>query len=90
MNKKELILDIAQRAEVNQVVAERVIDALSASVIATLREGHEFKLTDLGKFSVKTRPARTALNPRTGEKVDVPEKIAVRFKPGKGLIDALQ
>lgn len=90
MNRKQLILDIAQRAEVNQIVAERVIDALSASVIATLREGGEFKLADIGKFSAKTRPARTALNPRTMQPVEVPEKTVVRFKPGKGLVDALQ
>jgi urease beta subunit len=34
-------------------------------------------------FEVKERAARKARNPRTGERVDVPEKMVVTFKPGK-------
>jgi integration host factor subunit beta len=34
-------------------------------------------------FEVKKRAARKARNPRTGEKVSVPEKFVVTFKPGK-------
>ncbi|MCA8996479.1 MAG: integration host factor subunit beta, partial [Planctomycetaceae bacterium] len=36
-----------------------------------------------GVFEVKKRAARKARNPRSGERVDVPEKFVVTFKPGK-------
>ena len=41
------------------------------------------ELRNFGVFEVKKRAARKARNPRTGQRVDVPEKYVVTFKPGK-------
>ena len=41
------------------------------------------ELRNFGVFEVKKRAARNARNPRTGDKVLVPEKYVVTFKPGK-------
>src|SRR5262245_48780834 len=55
------------------------------SIIQTLVENddHRIELRNFGVFEVKRREARKARNPRTGEKVDVPPKSVVIFKPGK-------
>ena len=52
------------------------------------REGR-FNLNGLGSLNVKQRAARTAMNPRTGEKVDVPAKRTVTFKISPELKDSL-
>jgi integration host factor subunit beta len=41
------------------------------------------ELRSFGVFQVKRRKARQARNPRTGEKVMVPERLVVTFKPGR-------
>src|SRR5262249_29849107 len=49
----------------------------------TLIADRRIELRNFGVFEVKQRKARKARNPRTGEKVDVPPKHVVTFKPGK-------
>jgi nucleoid DNA-binding protein len=53
------------------------------AIVETLVEDHRIELRNFGVFEVKRRAARKARNPRTGEKVFVPEKFVVTFKPGK-------
>jgi integration host factor subunit beta len=43
------------------------------------------ELRDFGVFEVKQRKPRQARNPRTGEKVSVPARLVVTFKPGRGM-----
>jgi DNA-binding protein HU-beta len=90
MTKQDLVQQLAEKAAVSKVVAERVLDALCATVTETLRAGGEVKLAELGRFTVKHRAARKAVNPRNGEPVDVPAKAVPRFTAGKALKDALQ
>ena len=47
-----------------------------------MNEGR-IELRDFGVFEVKRRKPRKARNPQSGETVQVPERVAVRFKPGK-------
>lgn len=90
MTKQDLVQQLAEKAAVNKIVAERVFDALCATVIDTLRAGGEIKLSELGRLTVKHRAARKAVNPRNGEPVDVPARAVPRFTAGKALKDALQ
>ena len=53
------------------------------SIIETLVKARRVELRKFGIFEVKRRAARIARNPKTGETVDVPEKLVVAFKPGK-------
>lgn len=89
MNKQALINQLALTAGVNQVQAERVFDALTATITDTLRNGGDLKIGELGRFSVKTRAARKAINPRTQDPIDVPARTVAKFKPGKALLAAL-
>jgi nucleoid DNA-binding protein len=60
-------------------IVQKTFDA----IVETLVEEKRIELRNFGVFEVKRRAARKARNPRTGEKVFVPEKFVVTFKPGK-------
>lgn len=89
MNKKDLIEKISETVDTTKADAERFIDAFVDNVTNSLKKGDAVALTGFGTFSVTRRKARTARNPRTGETVQVAAKNAPKFKPGKGLKDAV-
>ncbi|PIZ26843.1 MAG: DNA-binding protein HU, partial [Chloroflexi bacterium CG_4_10_14_0_8_um_filter_46_9] len=59
-------------------------------VTKTLKKGEEVVLTGFGTFSAKQRAARQGVNPRTGEKIQIPAVTVPKFKAGKALKDALK
>ena len=65
-------------------LAGEAVAAIRAEIVRTGR----FSLPDFGAFTVRETPRRTALNPRTGEKVDVKAGAAVRFKASPSLKEA--
>jgi DNA-binding protein HU-beta len=89
MNKAEMIEIVARQAEISKSAAERSIDAMVAAVKSSLRKGQEVNLVGFGSFYVVERAARSGRNPRTGEKVPIAAARIPKFRPGKGLKDAL-
>lgn len=90
MNKAELIAAIANetglyKASVDMVLetAGRVIAQHFAAADAGVDA--EVVLPGLGKLKATTRAARTGRNPQTGEPVEIPERMAVKFAAGKAL-----
>jgi DNA-binding protein HU-beta len=72
---------------------KKVVDILNYFVELTtqyLKQGKQVKLPGLGTFKVRERKARTAINPKTGEKVEVPAKKVARFTPAKDLKQAIK
>ena len=65
MNKTELVAAVAAKAELSKKDAEAAVNAVFDSVKDALAEGDKVSLIGFGTFSVKTRAARTGLNPRT-------------------------
>ena len=63
-----------------------VLDSWEAGLVL---KGTEVRLVGFGTFSVARRKASEGRNPRTGEKIDIPESNQAKFKAGKGLKDAL-
>jgi integration host factor subunit beta len=54
-----------------------------------LARGHRIEIRGFGSFSINRRPPRLGRNPRSGEKVTIPEKLVPHFKPGKALREAV-
>ena len=88
MNKQELIKHLASQAEVTNKQAEAVLNALTTTVLDTVRAGGELVITDLGKFAVADRAARTGRNPQTGEALEIAAKRVPTFSAAKALKDA--
>jgi len=63
----------------------RMLKLLAASLI----QGERIEIRDFGSFDLHHRPPRTAHNPKTGAAVKLPAKVAVHFKPGKGIKDRI-
>jgi len=83
MTKRDLVISISEETGIVQQqvlqVVQRTLDHISNSVA----KGTTVELRNFGVFEVKKRKPRKARNPRTGEKVSVPAKLVVTFKPGR-------
>lgn len=90
MNKTELVAAVAAKAELSKKDAEAAVNAVFDSVKDALAEGDKVSLIGFGTFSVKTRAARTGLNPRTKETIEIPESKVPAFKAGLALKDAVK
>ncbi len=83
MTKKEIVKTISEELGLTQLKTKEIVQKTFEAIIETLVEDKRIELRNFGVFEVKKRKARQARNPRTSEKVFVPEKYVVTFKPGK-------
>jgi nucleoid DNA-binding protein len=83
VTKKEIVRTIADEIGLTQLKTKEIVQKTFDAIVETLVEDRRIELRNFGVFEVKQRAARKARNPRTGEKVSVPEKFVVTFKPGK-------
>ena len=80
MIKSELVARIAaQNPHLYQRDIENIVNTILGTVVDAMKSGDRVELRGFGAFSVKSRPARTGRNPRTGEKVPVSEKFVPFF-----------
>ena len=79
----------ADNTHLTHAEVERVVNIVLDSMVDAMSDGGRVELRGFGAFSVRSRPARTGRNPRTGEAVDVPAKSVPFFKSGKELRERL-
>jgi integration host factor subunit beta len=90
VTKKELIDRIADKSNSKRVVVKRIIQSFLDEIIEELGQGNRLEFRDFGVFESKQRAARTAQNPKTLERVQVPSKRTVKFKVGRLMKAKLQ
>jgi DNA-binding protein HU-beta len=90
MTKADLVAALANKADVSKKDAEAVIEAFVDIVSESLSKGDAITLTGFGTFSVTERQARTGVNPRTLEKIEIAATKTPKFKAGKKLKDAVK
>ena len=83
MTKKEIVKTISEEIGLTQLKTKEIVQKTFDAIIDALVAERRIELRNFGVFEVKKRAARKARNPRTGDKVHVPEKFVVTFKPGK-------
>src|SRR5437667_4908995 len=83
VTKKEIVRQISERIGLTQLKTKEIVQQTFDAIVDTLLEVGRIELRNFGVFEVKQRKARKARNPRTGDRVDVPPKHVVTFKPGK-------
>ena len=86
MNKTELISAMAEASGLSKADCKKALQAFSASVTQSLRQGDSVAILGFGSFSVAERAARTGVNPATGEHIEIPARQVVKFKPAAGLL----
>lgn len=90
MNRQDLIDRVAQAAKMPRPEAARAIDAALETIEEALREGESVQLTGFGKFHVAQYTGRAGVNPRTGERIEVPTTAVPRFTAGVRLKQAVR
>ena len=64
---------------------EKFTDIILSEIKRSLKRGDRVELRGFGVFSTNTQKARISRNPKTGEKVNTPEKKTIHFKMSKDL-----
>ncbi len=90
MNKAEIIAAVHEKLGGTKVQAEQAVETMIDSIVHTLKSGGEVSIAGLGIFSAKTRAARQARNPRTGETIQVAAMRVPKFRAAKALKDAVR
>ncbi len=90
MTKKDIVRTIADKTEMPQLKVKTIVQLTFETICELLAQDGRLELRNFGVFEVRTRRARKARNPRTGEAVDSPEKRVIAFKAGKMMEDKVQ
>ena len=91
MTKSELMLRLAELVAAQKGTllvskdVEHSVKVLVDTMTRSLAKGQRIEIRGFGSFDLNHRPARVGRNPKTGDKVEVPEKYVPHFKPGKEL-----
>ena len=68
---------------------EKVLSVVLSEIKQSLKRGHRVELRGFGMFSTNIQKARISRNPKTGEKVNTPEKKTIHFKMAKEMFKKL-
>jgi len=90
VTKKELVDRIADRTGTKRVIVKKIVQSFLDEMIEELGHGNRLEFRDFGVFETKERAARTAQNPKTLQRVQVPPKRTVKFKVGRMMKIQLQ
>jgi integration host factor subunit beta len=90
MTRSDLVALLADRfAQLNQRDTEFAVKTMLDAMTDALARGHRIEIRGFGSFSINRRPPRLGRNPRSGEQVEIAEKLVPHFKPGKDLREAV-
>ncbi|MEE0957226.1 MAG: HU family DNA-binding protein [Ruminococcus sp.] len=87
MKKSDLINAIAQQADISRKDAEKALNATIDTIINAVAEGDKIQLTGFGTFEQRQRKARTGVDPRTGNSIEIAASKVPAFKAGKAFKD---
>jgi len=90
MTRSDLVNQLAERfGQLTQRDSEFAVKTMLDAMSDALGRGHRIEIRGFGSFSINRRPPRLGRNPRSGEKVMIPEKLVPHFKPGKALRESV-
>ena len=89
MKKTELIEAIKENTGLSKKDAEKALSAAIDTIIKAVAEGDKVQLTGFGTFEQRQRNARTGVDPRTGNSIEIPASKVPAFKAGKAFKDVV-
>lgn len=81
MNNKEFVSVLANKTNMKTADAQRTVDSLIAVMSNCFQEGDSVQMANFGCFEVKKKLERVMVNPTTGQRMLVPPKLVLAFKP---------
>jgi DNA-binding protein HU-beta len=89
MTLDELNSAVATATGMTKAHAAKAVNATLQGIQEALTKGQKVSIAGFGVFEIVSRPEREGRNPQTGESIKIAASNAVKFKPGKGLRDAI-
>ncbi len=89
MNNKEFVTELARRTGTTVKDASSLMAAFTAELTAHLEEEATVAITGFGNFEVKKKLERVVINPSTKQRMLVPPKMVLNFKPSNTLKEKL-
>jgi DNA-binding protein HU-beta len=85
----KLAAELAEKHEMSKKAAGEFLGAFIELTVKNLKKGHKVRVTGLGIFQVKKRPARMGRNPATGEQIKIKASKKLAFRAAKEVKDAI-
>jgi DNA-binding protein HU-beta len=87
LGKTDLVEAIAKSTGLEKTKAKQAVESFIEVVGKELKKKNRVQITGFGTFSTSRRKKRTGVNPKTGEKIQIPARTVPKFTPGKALKD---
>ncbi len=85
MNKTEFIEAVAAKAGLSKVDGKKAVEAMIQTIEGEMKKGGKVAILGFGSFTVVKKAARKGVNPKTKQKISIPARKVVKFKPGASL-----
>ena len=85
MNRDELSAKVAEKMDTSASSAREMIGVVMDCIGDAMKDGEEVRLVGFGTFYPHPQAARKGRNPKTGEAVQIPARIAPKFRAGSAL-----
>ena len=90
MNNKEYRCELSQRCGYSQENTQKLVRCVVEAMASKFDAGEDVQVPDFGVFELKNRMERIVVKPSTGQRMLVPPKIVVNFKPAQSVKDKLK
>lgn len=84
MNNKDYILELANRTGRSQEDTQRMVNTVIEAMGDHFQEDDSILVPNFGTFEVKKKLERIMVNPSTGQRMLIPPKLVLNFKPNFG------
>jgi DNA-binding protein HU-beta/integration host factor subunit alpha len=81
MNNKDFITELAEKTGYSAEEAQRMVDIVVETMADRFQEGDVVLIPNFGSFEIKRKMQRIMVNPSTGQRMLVPPKLVLNFKP---------
>ena len=90
MNNKDFITTLSQHLGYSSEETQRMVDIVIETMSDHFQEDNSLLVPNFGTFEVKKKMERIMVNPSTGQRMLVPPKLVLGFKPNVGWKDRLK
>ncbi len=85
LTKADMAESLFNELGLNKNEARELVELFFEELVASLAVGKQVKLSRFGNFDLRDKKERPGRNPKTGEKVTIPARRVVTFRPGQKL-----
>jgi len=90
LNNKEFISELSQRSGYTQENTQNLVRGIIDAFGISFDDGEDVHIGGFGTFELKKRTERVVVNPSTGQRMMVPPKLVLTFRPVASIKEKLK